>query len=152
MTNKKNDLVKEARTKAEKYFREGDYFCSESVVTTINQILGEELPTEIVKLASGFPVGIGKSKCLCGAISGGVMALGIKYGRTKPGAKMPKSFPKNAALHDHIIEKYGSTCCRVLTKDFDDFNSQARAEHCIEITGEVAAWVMKQFVADDLLN
>ena len=152
MTTEKDNLIKEARTKAEKYFREGDYFCSESVVTTINQMLGEELPAEIVKLASGFPIGIGKSKCLCGAISGGVMALGMKYGRTEPGAEMPESFPKNAALHDYIKEKYGSTCCRVLTKDFDDFDSQARAEHCIEMTGEVTAWVMEQFVTDGLID
>jgi C_GCAxxG_C_C family probable redox protein len=32
-----------------------------------------------------FPVGIGKSKCVCGAVSGGVMALGYFFGRTKGG-------------------------------------------------------------------
>ncbi|WP_245547365.1 C-GCAxxG-C-C family protein [Halobacteroides halobius] len=40
------------------------------------------MPPEMVKLASGFSIGIGKSKCLCGAVSGGVMALGLNYGRT----------------------------------------------------------------------
>lgn len=148
----KKALIEKARKTAEDYFRRGDFYCSEAVLTTINNMLGQELPPEIVKLASGFPVGIGKSKCLCGAISGGVMALGLKYGRTEPGADMPKSFPANAALHDYIKDKYGSTCCRVLTKDFDDFGSDERKEHCIAITGEVAAWVMEKFVEDGLIR
>lgn len=149
MNSKQEKLVKEAREKAEDYFRRGDFLCSESVLTTINELLGEEFSPEIVKLASGFPIGIGKSKCLCGAVSGGVMALGLKYGRTKPGVPMPdKCFPANSDLHDYIKEEYGSTCCRVLTKDFADFSSPERASHCIEITGKVAAWVMKRFIDD----
>ena len=149
MTIEQEKLVKEARAKAEEYFRKGDFFCSESVLTTINELLGEEMPPEMVKLASGFPVGIGKSKCLCGAVSGGVMALGLKYGRTEPGAEMPEGcFPANADLHDYIKDEYGSTCCRVLTREFDNFDSPERAEHCIQITGEVAAWVMQRFISD----
>jgi C_GCAxxG_C_C family probable redox protein len=153
MINKENKLVKEAREKAEEYFRKGDFYCSESVLTTINEMLGEEVDPEIVKLASGFPIGIGKSKCLCGAVSGGVMALGLKYGRTEPGAEMPaKCFPANADLHDYIKKTYGSTCCRVLTKDFGDFGSPERAAHCIQITGEVAAWVMERFIEDGVID
>jgi C_GCAxxG_C_C family probable redox protein len=149
--NNDNELVNQARNRAEEYYREGEYYCSEAIVATINDLLGEELPPEIVKLASGFPVGIGASKCLCGAVSGGVMALGLKYGRTEPGAEMPKSFPRNAALHDYIKEEYGSTCCRVLTGEFEEFDSPERAEHCIEITGEVAAWVMSKFIEDGVV-
>ena len=151
-TKEKQNIVEEVRQTAEKYFRDGDYYCSESVLTTINDALGQEFRPEIVKLASGFPIGVGKSGCLCGAISGGVMALGLAYGREKPGASMPKSFPNNAALHDFIIEKYGSTCCRALTKYFEDFASKERAEHCIKITGEVAAWVMKNFIENGVIK
>jgi C_GCAxxG_C_C family probable redox protein len=35
-------------------------------------------------MASGFPVGIGGSGCTCGAIAGGVMAIGMFFGRTSP--------------------------------------------------------------------
>jgi C_GCAxxG_C_C family probable redox protein len=145
--------LKSARQQAEGYFKKGDYYCSEAVLTTINQLLGEELPPEIVKLASGFPVGIGKSKCLCGAISGGVMALGLKYGRTEPKAEMPSnSFLRSEGLHDYIKDKYGSTCCRVITAKFKDFASPERVEHCIGITGDVAAWVMSKFIEDGVLD
>src|SRR6056297_887875 len=149
---KKQKIIENIRKTAEDHFKRRNYFCSESVLTTINDLLGQEFEPEIVKMASGFPIGIGKSGCLCGAVSGGVMALGLAYGREKPGAEMPDSFPNNAALHDYIIEKYGSTCCRALTKDFDDFASKERAEHCIKITGEVAAWVMKNFIENGVIK
>jgi C_GCAxxG_C_C family probable redox protein len=150
--SKKEKMIQEARKTAEDYFRKGEYFCSEAVLTTINNALDQKFPPEIVRMASGFPVGIGKSKCLCGAVSGGVMALGLAYGRTEPGAPMPDSFPKSAALHDYIIKKYGSTCCSVLTMDFEDFQSQERADHCIQITGEVAAWIMENFIENGVIK
>jgi C_GCAxxG_C_C family probable redox protein len=145
-------LVEEIRETAEGYFRRGEFFCSEAVVTTINNALGQPFDSAIVKMASGFPIGVGKSGCLCGAVSGGVMALGLAYGREVPDGEMPDSFSNNAALHDYIIEKYGSTCCRVLTMEFDDFASKERAEHCIQITGEVAAWVMQNFIDNDVIE
>lgn len=148
----KEEKIAETRKIAEDYFRRGDYFCSEAVITTINNALGQPFDPSIVKMASGFPIGIGKSKCLCGAVSGGVMALGLAYGREEPGAEMPDSFPNNAELHNYIINTYGSTCCRVLTKDFDNFQSEARAKHCIQITGEVAAWVMENFIENGVIE
>ncbi len=150
---KRKKLIARAEERAADYYRREKFFCSEAVLYTINDLLGEPLPREVVSLASGFPVGIGKSKCLCGAVSGGVMALGIKYGREKPGAEMPEeSFTYSAALHDFIIKEYGSTCCRVLTAGFTDFSSQERAEHCIEITGMVAGWVTERLIEGGAFN
>ena len=149
---KKEKLIKEARETAEGYFRRGEFYCSEAVLTTINDALGQKFPPEIVQMASGFPIGIGKSKCLCGAVSGGVMALGLAYGRTKPGAPMPESFSNSADLHDYIIDEYGSTCCSVLTMSFDDFQSQERKNHCIDITGEVAARVMENLIENEIIE
>lgn len=145
-SEEKRDLVAKAKSMAEEYFRSGGYFCSEAVVATVNELIGSPFPNEIVRMASGFPIGIGKSGCVCGAISGGVMALGMKYGRTEPGAPMPESFPAAADLHDYIIDEYGATCCRVITSSFPDFASPERKAHCIKITGQVAAWVMARFL------
>lgn len=150
---KQENLIARAEERASNFFRQKKFFCSEAVLYTINDLLEEPLPSEVVKLASGFPVGIGKSKCLCGAVAGGVMALGLEYGREKPGAEMPEeSFKYSAALHDFIIEEYGSTCCRVLTAGFADFSSQERAEHCIKITGTVAGWVTERLIAGGAFN
>ncbi|MGE5561058.1 MAG: C-GCAxxG-C-C family protein [Chloroflexota bacterium] len=143
----RQELVAQAKATAEEYFRQGKYFCSEAVVQTINDLLGKPMPQEVVKMASGFPVGIGKSGCVCGAISGGVMALGMVYGRTAPGQPMPeRMLPAAAALHDYIRDLYKSTCCRVLVHGME-FGSPERKNHCIKITGLVAEWVANELLA-----
>ncbi len=142
-----NDIIGKVRKIAEGYFDRGEFFCSESVVHTINQLLGSPMPHEITKLASGFPVGLGKSGCLCGAVSGGEIALGIAYGRKHGEAMDERMFPYSAQLHDHINQQYGSACCRVLVRNFE-FVSPERKNHCVKITGEVAAWVAEKLMED----
>lgn len=109
-----------------------------------------DLPEEIIAMASGFPVGIGRSKCLCGAVSGGVMALGIFFGRTRQGdPKVEKNLEVSKELHDWFKESNGKNalCCRILTKEFD----MGRGEHkeqCIRFTGMVAKKVAEIVVRE----
>ncbi len=123
-------------------YRTGQFLCSEAVFLVANEYLGHPLPDEAVRLASGFPVGIGLAGCVCGALSGGVMALGLKYGRTEPGAATPGMFEAAKELHDRFKARRRSVCCRVLIKDLE-FGSPAHLEQCITITGEVAADVIE---------
>lgn len=144
----KEQLVADAKRTAEDYFRQGKYFCSEAVVQTINDLLGRPMPQDAVRMASGFPVGIGKSGCVCGAISGGVMALGLKHGRAAAGEPMPeRMLPAAAELHDYVRGVYKSTCCRVLVHGMD-FAGEERKAHCIKITGLVAEWVANEVLGD----
>lgn len=143
----KSVSVESIRQQAEGYFQRGEFFCSEAVVHTINELLGWPYPEEVVKLASAFPIGLGKSGCLCGAVSGGAMALGMAYGRKHGEPMDEKMFPVSAALHDHIKDLYKSTCCRVLVKGYD-FTSPERKAHCVKITGEVAAWIAERLLED----
>jgi C_GCAxxG_C_C family probable redox protein len=131
------------RERAEGYFDRGEFFCSEAVVHTINEYLDWKFPEEVTKLASGFPIGIGKSGCLCGAVSGGVMALGMSLGRNHGEGMHEDMFPVASDLHDHVKKLYGSTCCRVMIKDYI-FQSPERKAHCVKITGEVAHWVAQK--------
>ena len=88
-------------------------------------------------------MGIGRSKCLCGAVSGGVMALGMFFGRTvQKDPKVEKTLAVSKELHDYFKEANGkgSLCCRVLTKEFD-MSIGEHKEQCIRFTGLVAAKV-----------
>ena len=96
--NRKEQILDEVQARAEELFRSGTLFCSESVVLTINEFLGNPYDDDIVKMASGFPIGLGKSGCLCGAVSGGQMALGMVYGRTKGEPMDEKMFEKAKTL------------------------------------------------------
>ncbi|WP_123054155.1 C-GCAxxG-C-C family protein [Clostridium sp. JN-1] len=146
----KEELLDKVQANAEELFRSGTFFCSESVVQTINELLGKPYDNNIVKLASGFPIGMGKSGCLCGAVSGGQMTLGMVYGKVKGQSMNEKMFKKSKALHDYIKDEYKSTCCRVITREWagDNFKSQERKNHCITITGKVARWVANEFIED----
>ena len=146
----KNELLDIVQAKAEEKFRNGTFFCSESVVSVMNQVLDYPFSEEVVRLASSFPIGMGKAQCLCGAVSGGQMVLGMSYGRVEGEPMNPKMFPVAKALHDHVVKDYGATCCRVITRQWsgDNFASPERKQHCVHITGDVARWVAERLIND----
>ena len=117
------DTKQELKERAEELYRNGDYLCSEAVFTVINDYLGQPLPPEAVRITSGFPVGIGGSGCTCGALNGAIIALGLKYGRTAAKQNNEEIMALSKELHDEFKKQFGSTCCRVLIKDFT-FGSQ----------------------------
>jgi len=104
----------EVREQAEELYRSGQFLCSEAILHTFNEALGKPLPQEAIKLSSGFPVGmgvLGTGGCTCGALSGGVMVLGLVYGRANPGDDAPQVLEKAKELHDWFLADKGSTCC-----------------------------------------
>ncbi|MHB8138980.1 MAG: C-GCAxxG-C-C family (seleno)protein [Smithellaceae bacterium] len=134
--------IEKARRQAEEIYRDGQFLCAETVFLVANDFMGNPVPNEMVRLASGFPVGIGSAGCVCGALSGGVMALGIKYGRTYAGDRMPGMFETAKELHDRFVARRKCTCCRMLIKNFD-LGSPEHIEQCLTITGEVTADVIE---------
>jgi C_GCAxxG_C_C family probable redox protein len=126
------------RQKAEDYYRRGDFYCSEAIVKTIREEFHLPVSEDVVKMASGFPVGIGGAGCVCGAVVGGVMALGLFFGRTAPGDdRVKKAMALAQELHDRFKEKHKRTCCRWLTRGMT-LGSPEHMEQCISFTGEVA--------------
>ena len=131
------------KTTAESYYRDGDFYCSESIVKTIKDEFGLPISDDVVAMASGFPVGIGGSGCTCGAVAGGIMALGLFFGRSQPQDKrVDTTMALSKELHDIFRERHKSICCRVLTKGMT-LGSPEHIEQCIYLTGEVAEEVAK---------
>ena len=134
--------IETARQTAEEMYRTGQFLCSEAVFMVANDYLGHPVSDDMVRLASGFPVGMGFAGCVCGALSGGVMALGLKYGRSQPGIKTPGMFEAAQELHDRFKARRHITCCRGLTRKLE-LGSPEHMAQCIAITGEVAADVIE---------
>jgi len=131
------DLEK-IRTIAEAYYRNGDFYCSEAIIKTIKDEFELKLPDEIISMASGFPIGMGHSGCACGAVVGGIMALGLFFGRTKAkDEKVNNAMALSKELHDIFISKHKVLCCRSLTKGMT-LGSDVHMKQCISFTGEVA--------------
>jgi hypothetical protein len=69
-------------------------------------------------MLEGFRDGIGDTGCLCGAIVGGVMALGLS-GRSQKADRLIRKFTEN----------FGTTCCRGLSSNYRWFSKEHLANY-----------------------
>jgi C_GCAxxG_C_C family probable redox protein len=133
------ELVSLTKERACNVFLSGQLLCTEAVFSVLNKGLGGGLPSDLaVRLASALPNGLGGSGCLCGALNGGALALGLFLGRNGPGVLNGNRVrSKTRMLHQMFVERFGSPCCRLLTRDVR-YNSKAHFQQCSELTGAAA--------------
>ena len=74
-----------------------------------------------LKIASGFGGGMGRKGEVCGAVSGGIIVIGFKYGSTKKKNRTAKekAYTKTRELMDQFQNKHGTYICRDLLKGCD---------------------------------
>ena len=126
------------KTEAEQLYRNGDYYCSEAIISTLRKHIAPEMPEEAIAMGSGFPVGMGGSMCACGALTGGIIALGYFFGRVTPkDKKVKKTMELSKELHDSFTGNHKVLCCKVLTKGMK-LGSKKHMDQCVQFTGEVA--------------
>jgi C_GCAxxG_C_C family probable redox protein len=58
----------------------GGFNCSQSVLTAFSDSYGLDRKTAL-RLSCGFGAGFGREQEICGAVSGAVMVIGLKYGQ-----------------------------------------------------------------------
>ncbi len=127
VNNSGQGVAEQVATAAEGFYRSGKMHCAEAVVMAIRNQFRPELPAEVVQAASGFGGGSG-SGCICGAVVGGTMALGLVLPDEKKRVKR-----LTHELHKWFKEEYGATCCKVVLANHKGI--------CAELTGNVAAKV-----------
>lgn len=131
--------VNEVKEQAEELFRSGQFYCSEAIISSIKEKFELDISDRMIAMASGFPVGIGKAKCVCGAVSGGVMAISYFFGRSKGGdERVERNLKLVNELQQSFRDDHGCLCCHVLTDGFDMAAGEHK-EQCSSFTGEVAA-------------
>ena len=126
------------KKRAEKYYRDKDFFCSEAVVKTIKEEFNLDVDDAMIKAASGFPCGIGGMGCTCGAITGGVISIGMVFGRSLPkDPSVNTAMELSGDLYKSFIKSHKTSCCKALTAKME-LGSQTHLNQCIDITGDVA--------------
>jgi len=75
-------LSKEETLKLAESYTGQRFLCSESCLMALAKCQGVESPL-IPRIATGFGAGVGRSGETCGAVTGAVMGLSIRYGRDK---------------------------------------------------------------------
>jgi C_GCAxxG_C_C family probable redox protein len=122
---------------------ESGYWCAESVVKTVNEIAGEPMPAEVMRLASGFCEGFGGSRCTCGALAGSVMAIGMLSGRVGPDDDWRPSYDAAGELQQRFVADQNATTCDEIVARIGGMHLPQRWAHCAELVGRCTRWVIE---------
>lgn len=117
---------------AESLYRSGKMHCAEAVLSAVKSAFAPKIPDEVIHLAGGFGGGSGAG-CICGAVAGGTMALGVVLNGDKKVVA-----PLTRQLHQWFKQEYRATCCKVIT-----INGKSG---CVDLTGRVAGKVAELLI------
>ncbi|MHA1912935.1 MAG: C-GCAxxG-C-C family protein [Promethearchaeota archaeon] len=126
--------------------------CSQSILSTFGPQLG--LSRELaLKIATGFGGGISRLGGVCGAVSGAVMAIGLKYGQSelKDIHTKEETYRITRQFLDEFKEKNGSIICNeLLTCDINTPEGRKKAIDegifkavCPQLVKDAAIWLEK---------
>ena len=133
-------LAEQAAQNAMNHFRYG-LTCSECVLKGVLDLGISDLPEEIVALSSGFGGGMGETFHTCGAVNGGMMAIGSVIGRKNPYAKETFEervdelhntesglYPIHGKYIKKIIKEKGTIECRDMSIIYDMSTPEGKKE------------------------
>jgi C_GCAxxG_C_C family probable redox protein len=135
----------EAIDKAQAFFDQG-YACSQSVLLTFAPEFNLDEKTAKL-ISSTFGGGMGRLRQKCGAVTGGFMVLGLKYGNTDPKDMETKlhAYKMVRELNKQVEEIHGtSNCFELLKKHATEADVEARKHHkiiCRSVVGDAAGLV-----------
>jgi len=87
--------------------------CWESVLQAVAESRGNQWEF-IPQIATGLCGGISRSGNICGAVSGGVLAIGLCFGRFQPGQSPEETGRRVRAFLAKCEQRFGSTNCEKL--------------------------------------
>jgi C_GCAxxG_C_C family probable redox protein len=133
--------------RARNLFLSRQMYCSEAVLVTLNQGLGGSLEKyQALALAAPFSEGVGNTGCMCGALGGALLALGLFIGGTSPVRRRAAVQRASSDLLKKFKTRFGSSCCRVLSKK-STFDSKSHFDHCSELTARAATLATEVILA-----
>ncbi len=174
----KEQILEEAERRGCKYLQEFSN-CSQCTLLVIQELLN--IPVgDSLKAATGFSGGIGRIGLVCGALTGGIMTLGLLYGRDLQTMKHPDEHirinlkeeidVKLGGLIKKLCEKfkdeYGSFICndietKLFGRPFDKWNPADREEKerlgghkdkCPMVVGKAARWVLELIIEEQTIS
>lgn len=115
---------------------QGGLICSESVLTAVLEASGVACDGFAPRIATAFGGGVGRCRQeMCGALAGGLMALGMLRGKAMPGDNWDDVAAVAAEYRGRVRELTGHTSCREV---LEALGPQENLEKCKRFTASVA--------------
>lgn len=115
---------------------QGGFHCAESVLAAVLEASGAKPEAVPLQAATGFGGGMGRCKEeTCGAITGGILALGLLEGRNSPGQCWDGVAARAAEFRDKVRAITGHTRCRDV---LEALGPQENMEKCKRLTASSA--------------
>ena len=125
----KNRLIDNAR----KYLHSG-WHCSEGILLAVGEHHFPEKLPEILKVATPFCGGVGGTEQeLCGAFTGGLIVIGVLFGRTAAGADDAHCLDLTKKYRQQFNQHFGYLWCKDLRKNWIGKPGQP---DCAELTAQ----------------
>ncbi len=117
-------------------FFQGGLHCAESVLAAIMEASGNPGNAVTPRMATAFGGGVGRSQEeMCGALSGGLMALGLLNGRSQAG----ENWDAVAASAAQYRSRFEGLCGRIRCKEvLEALGPQENMEQCKRLTARAA--------------
>ena len=90
-------------------FENGGLNCAETVLSAMCEYWDMDAPFA-PRIATAFGGGLAATRGVCGAVTGGLMAIGLKLGREAGGDRVPAYEVANAFM-EWVEREYGSRDC-----------------------------------------
>lgn len=126
------------------------YYCAESVLLGIARARGIESPL-IPGIATGLCSGMARTSGMCGALSGGILALNLVHGRQRPEQSVEQNYAAVQALIADFSTRCGASgCSQLLGCDLgteagqQTFRAQGLISRCRKYVGIAAELVMQR--------
>ena len=111
----------------------------------------QELQSDLIpRLATGFCSGMARTGGLCGAVSGGIMAIGMVLGRTAPTEDIDPCYQAVGEFQERFIEQFGTLSCMELTgvhlgtyEGQIEFQAKDQIKKCTDYVGEATRMVVE---------
>lgn len=99
----------EGDLESQKLFDQG-YYCAEAVLMSIAKEHGLDSPL-IPAVATGFCSGLARTSGMCGAVTGGILALNLALGRRSERETVEKNYQAVQQLVSQFASRCGSANC-----------------------------------------
>lgn len=162
-----DQLLREVELRAcenERNFRN----CCQSTLLAVQEVLAIPVHDDLLKAGTGFSGGIGRSGSECGGYIGGIMLLGLLFGRDRATMTYPDESIRTERrekitnrlqelilrFRERFTQEYGSTKCndiemKIFGRSFESMNKEERDEKdrlgghedkCPIVLGKAARW------------